>query len=134
MKKLDEIFNVQSSELTPPEVLSAPVSSAMIESNADYDYDKTRANLHNLINQGQEALVYALDVAKESESPRAFEVVGSLIKQLADVNHQLLDLTEKRRKLSKEEPAGENKTVNNAFFVGSTSELNKLLRDAMNGE
>lgn len=96
----------------------------------DYDYDRTRSNLHNLLNQGQEALMHALEVAKQSEHPRAFEVVGNLVKQLADVNHQLLDLTEKKQKLqSKKEKESPQSITNNAIFVGSTTELNKMLND-----
>lgn len=96
----------------------------------DYDYNRTRLNLHNLLNQGQEALMHALEVAKQSEHPRAFEVVGNLVKQLADVNHQLLDLTEKKQKLqSKKEKESPQNVTNNAIFVGSTTELNKMLND-----
>jgi predicted house-cleaning noncanonical NTP pyrophosphatase (MazG superfamily) len=96
----------------------------------DYDYDRTRSNLHNLLNQGQEALMHALEVAKQSEHPRAFEVVGNLVKQLADVNHQLLDLTEKKQKLQgKKEKESPQNVTNNAIFVGSTTELNKMLND-----
>lgn len=96
----------------------------------DYDYNRTRSNLHNLLNQGQEALMHALEVAKQSEHPRAFEVVGNLVKQLADVNHQLLDLTEKKQKLqSKKEKESPQSITNNAIFVGSTTELNKMLND-----
>lgn len=108
-----------------------------LEKNVDYDYEKTRSNLHNLLQQGQDALMHALEVAKQSEHPRAFEVVGGLMKQLADVNHQLMDLSDKRQKLmdkSKNNDSQPGKTVtnNNAIFVGSTAELNKMLKD-MNG-
>ena len=80
--------------------------------------------------------MHALDVAKASENPRAFEVVGGLMKQLADINHQLLDLSEKRQKMSapkKNDPAGNQITNNNAFFVGSTTELNKMLNNMTGG-
>lgn len=101
----------------------------------DYDYDKTRNNLHSLLSQGQEALHHALEVAKSSEHPRAFEVVGNLVKQLADVNHQLLDLTEKKQKMKKADPAPQQASVtnNNAFFVGSTHELKKMIQDMSKG-
>ena len=101
----------------------------------DYDYDKTRNNLHSLLSQGQEALHHALEVAKSSEHPRAFEVVGNLVKQLADVNHQLLDLTEKKQKMKKAEPAPQpaGVTNNNAFFVGSTHDLKKMIQDMSKG-
>jgi hypothetical protein len=95
----------------------------------DVDYEKTRQNLHILLEQGQDALMCALEVAKSSEQPRAFEVVGALMKQLSDINHQLLDLSDKRQKMDKkkEEPPPANVT-NNAIFVGSTDALNKMIQ------
>lgn len=112
---------------------------AEIDKNIDYDYEKTRGNLHSLLSQGQDALMHALEVAKQSEHPRAFEVVGGLMKQLADVNHQLMDLSDKRQKMmdkGKKEVAqqGTQVTNNNAFFVGSTNELNKMIKDMTGGK
>lgn len=106
----------------------------------DYDYTKTRKNLHDLLATGQEALMHALEVAKSSEHPRAFEVVGNLMNQLADINEKLLKLSERKQKLdapSANKPAdGQAKTVtnNNAIFVGSTSELNKIINNMNKGE
>jgi uncharacterized glyoxalase superfamily metalloenzyme YdcJ len=70
-------------------------------------------------------------VAKQSEHPRAFEVVGTLMKQLADINHQLMDLSEKRQKMKNamKEPETTTNVTNNAIFVGSTAELNKMLKN-----
>lgn len=105
------------------------------ETRADDDFDNARTNLQELLIQGKEALETALSVAKQSEHPRAFEVVGNLIKQLADVNQQLMDLHQQKQKL--DAPAkGEAKKVtnNNAIFVGSTAELNKLIKDMQKGE
>lgn len=111
------------------------VPHGRVEENVESDYERTRTNLHNLLEQGQQALISALEVARASEHPRAFEVVGNLVKQLADVNHQLLDLSDKRQKLmsKKEELPGNQITNNNAFFVGSTTELNKMIRDMTGG-
>ena len=109
------------------EIIQTPVQ------RIEDDYDKTRGNLHELLVKGQEALNAALEVAKQSEHPRAFEVVGNLMKQLADINHQLMDLHGKKRILdapSKNE-AAKQVTNNNAIFVGSTAELSKLI-DNMN--
>lgn len=107
-----------------------------ISENADIDYEASRSNLHNLLMQGQTALQHALDVAQQSEHPRAFEVVGTLIKQLADVNEQLLSLSERRVKLKNSTPQKQedskqqaNSITNNAIFVGSTAELSKVLKD-----
>ena len=135
--KLSEVFNVEPMDKT--EVIKSdgtvlPPKSKKQEENIDFDYNRTRDNLHGLLVNGQDALVNALEIAKQSEHPRAFEVVGNLIKQLADVNEQLLNLHERKQKLdnptSKEDKKGV--TNNNAIFVGSTSELNKLLNDLDN--
>jgi hypothetical protein len=131
---MSEIFDLEAVEKVTGEVITQ--SGEVIlpsDDRVDYDYDKSRSNLHNLLQQGQDALNHALEVAKSSEHPRAFEVVGNLMKQLADINHQLLDLHGKKRLLdvpSKNE-AAKQVTNNNAIFVGSTAELSKLI-DNMN--
>jgi hypothetical protein len=99
------------------------------------DYEVTRANLRSLLVTGQEALMQALEVAKQSEHPRAFEVVGNLMKQLADVNQQLMDLHQQKQKLDEPSKAEKAKQVtNNAIFVGSTTELNKLIKTMTKGD
>ena len=99
------------------------------------DFDITRNNLRILLQQGQEALQKSLDVAMQSEHPRAFEVVGNLMKQLADINQQLLDLHQQKQKLDEPSKAEKAKQVtNNAIFVGSTAELNKLIKNMAKGE
>ena len=139
---LNDVFGIESVERVHGDVITQDGEVLVhqadsIERNADYDYEATRSNLHSLLNQGQDALIHALEVAKSSEHPRAFEVVGGLMKQLADINGQLLDLSEKRQKLSvkikKDDPVGPQVTNNNAFFVGSTTELNKMLKNMTGG-
>jgi predicted house-cleaning noncanonical NTP pyrophosphatase (MazG superfamily) len=132
---LSEVFDVQTSPKTEVitqdgEIISA--SSQKIES----DYDTTRNNLLILLQQGQEALQKSLDVAMQSEHPRAFEVVGNLMKQLAEVNQQLMDLHQQKQKLDEPSKAEKAKQVtnNNAIFVGSTAELNKLIKKMNTGE
>jgi hypothetical protein len=99
------------------------------------DYEISRNNLRLLLQQGQEALQKSLDVAMQSEHPRAFEVVGNLMKQLADVNQQLLDLHQQKQKLDAPKDASKKEvTNNNAIFVGSTAELNKLIKNMSKGE
>ena len=109
-----------------------------VEENVVKDYDAARNNLYKLLNQGQDALYNALEIAKQSEHPRAFEVVGNLMKQLADINEQLLALSERKVKLDapKQQEGQPNKQVtnNNAIFVGSTSELSKMLNKMNKGE
>jgi hypothetical protein len=99
------------------------------------DFDITRGNLRILLQQGQEALQKSLDVAMQSEHPRAFEVVGNLMKQLADINQQLLDLHQQKQKLdTPKEGSRKEVTNNNVIFTGSTAELNKLIKNMSKGE
>jgi hypothetical protein len=99
------------------------------------DFDVSRSNLRLLLQQGQEALQKSLDVAMQSEHPRAFEVVGNLMKQLADVNQQLLDLHQQKQKLeTPKEGSKKEVTNNNVIFTGSTAELNKLIKNMSKGE
>lgn len=100
------------------------------------DYEVSRNNMRVLLQQGQDALNSALEVARQSEHPRAFEVVGNLMKQLADINQQLLDLHSQKQKLDEPSKAEKAKQVtnNNAIFVGSTAELNKLIKNMAKGE
>lgn len=131
---MSDIFDLEPVEKVTGEVITQ--SGEVIlppDERVNYDYDKSRGNLHTLLQQGEDALNHALEVAKASEHPRAFEVVGNLMKQLADINHQLMDLHGKKRILdapSKGE-AAKQVTTNNAIFVGSTAELSKLI-DNMN--
>ena len=131
MKDADDILNevLGVSEPTPKEVVvSEPVprpSDKLDDVDADYKYQ--RDNFYNLIEKGQNAIEGILNVAKESDHPRGYEVAGNLIKQVAEVTEKLGDLQEKMKKL-KEVPNSAPKNVTNALFVGSTAELQKMLR------
>ena len=92
------------------------------------DYEYTRGNLYSLIEKGQEALDSIMEVAQEGQQPIAFEVVSQLIKNVADTTDKLVDLQQKMKNLEAEDPKGPS-TVNNALFVGSTAELQKLLKN-----
>lgn len=126
--KLSEIFEVQPIGKT--EIISkqgeviAPTNEAL-----ELDYETTRSNLHSILTQGQDALMHALAVAKNSEHPRAFEVVGGLMKHLSDINTQLLDLHKRKQQIDM--PKGKvndtTNVTNNSIFVGSTSDLSKML-------
>jgi uncharacterized protein YaaN involved in tellurite resistance len=98
------------------------------------DYEYTRGNLYSLIEKGQEAINGILELAQEGQQPRSYEVVGQLIKSVGDVSDKLLDLQQKMRDLNKEEKTSSPTTVNNALFVGSTAELQKLLKDGFKKE
>ena len=94
------------------------------------DYEYTRGNLYSLIEKGQEALDSILEVAQEGQQPRAYEVVSQLLKNVADTTDKLIELQLKTKELNAEEKKGPS-TVNNALFVGSTAELQKLLKNGI---
>ena len=106
------------------------VPKKVVKSNEDdieNDYKYQRENFYGLVERGQDAIDGILELAKEGEHPRAYEVAGNLIKQVAEVAEKLGDLQEKMRKL-KEVPNSAPKNVTNALFVGSTAELQKMLK------
>ena len=131
MKDADDILNevLGVSEPTPKEVVvSKPVPRPSDElDDVDADYKYQRDNFYNLIEKGQNAIEGILNVAKESDHPRGYEVAGNLIKQVAEVTEKLGDLQEKMKKL-KEVPNSAPKNVTNALYVGSTAELQKMLK------
>ena len=133
MTKLDdtlsETFKTEAVEIIPQPFKKGEGNANITDSKTkiDNDFNTSRSNLHNLLERGEEALIHALEIAKQSEHPRAFEVVGNMIKQLADVNQQLMDLHNQQKKI--EEPISSNtkQVTNNSIFVGSTAELNKII-------
>ena len=135
--RLSEIFDTEPMSSTKTEIITAVGEIiSQSEDKIESDYDKSRGNLHDLLLKGQDALNYAIEVAKASEHPRAFEVVGNLIKQLADVNQQLMDIHQQKQKLDTPGKAEASKKVtnNNAIFVGSTSELAKMIKNMNKGD
>jgi hypothetical protein len=92
------------------------------------DYEYTRANLYSLIEKGQEAIDGIMEIAGEGGSARAYEVAGQLIKSVGDVTDKLIDLQKKLKEVEDDSPKSTNNTTNNAIFVGSTSELSKILK------
>ena len=93
------------------------------------DYEYTRGNLYSIIEKGQEAINGILELAQESEMPRAYEVAGQLIKSVSDATDKLMDLQKKVKDVNEEKESKSPTTVNNALFVGSTAELQKLLKN-----
>jgi len=130
-ESLNQIFEIEG-ELVDVEPKSKQVIEKVIEGQDDItkDYNYARDNLYGVIDQGSQALEYLLELAKASEHPRAFEVVGSLTKTLVDANKDLLDIQKKVKELKKDDgdanPATQN--VTNALFVGSTADLQKLIK------
>ena len=109
-----------------PKIISNTVEVS--EDDIEEDYKYQRDNFYNLVEKGSAAIDGILELAKESEHPRTYEVAGQLIKNVAEVTEKLGDLQEKMRKL-KEVPNNAPKNVTNALFVGSTKELQKMLKD-----
>ena len=105
-----------------------PNTVEVSEDDIEDDYKYQRANFYNLVEKGSAAIDGILELAKESEHPRTYEVAGQLIKNVAEVTEKLGDLQEKMRRL-KEVPNNAPRNVTNALFVGSTKELQKLLKD-----
>ena len=95
------------------------------------DYEYTRGNLYSIIEKGQEAINGILELAQESEMPRAYEVAGQLIKSVSDATDKLMDLQKKLKDVEEESTQKGPNTVNNALFVGSTAELAKLLKNGV---
>ena len=126
MSKFDEI-----DEFLDVEPVDAPKNNKIekVEKKEDstLDYEYSRGNLYSLIEKGQEALNGILEVAQGSDHPRAYEVAGQIIKSVGDTTDKLIDLQSKMKELKKEDKDSP-KTVNNALFVGSTSDLSKLLK------
>ena len=111
---------------TETEIINYP--SNINEDDLEEDYEYQRRQFYNLVEKGSNAIDGILELAKESEHPRTYEVAGQLIKNVAEVTEKLGDLQEKMRRL-KEVPSNAPKNVTNALFVGSTKELQKMLRD-----
>ena len=101
-----------------------------VSDDIDKDYDYTRANLYSLIEKGQESLNGILELAGESASPRAYEVAGQIIKSVADTTDKLMELQKKVKEID-EDKGKPTQVTNNAVFVGSTSDLSKMLKDGL---
>ena len=96
--------------------------------NVSNDYNYSRQTYYDLIEKGKESLDLMIEVARESEHPRAFEVLSGMIKNVSDVNDKLMDLNKKNKDISAEEIKKIEQTTNN-LFVGSTAELQRMLQD-----
>tara|TARA_A100001234_G_C12584430_1_gene367606 strand:- start:77 stop:472 length:396 start_codon:yes stop_codon:yes gene_type:complete len=113
-------------EIIPVESTSGEIIPENQDIQKDYEY--TRANLYSLIEKGQEAINGIMELAGEGGSPRAYEVAGQLIKSVADTTDKLADLQKKIKDLEEDSKKTTNNVTNNAVFVGSTSELQKMLK------
>ncbi len=131
---IDKALNIESSI----EVSNTPENGCVkrqdklknISDDIEKDYDYTRANLYSLIEKGQESLNGIMELAGESASPRAYEVAGQIIKSVADTTDKLMELQKKVKEID-EDKGKPTQVTNNAVFVGSTSDLSKMLKDGL---
>ena len=141
MKQLDKAFNI-----TPVEVETTPENGCfpkkeqltnvtrpdkpdrLTKNDISKDYEYTRGNLYSIIEKGQEAIDGILELAQESEQPRAYEVAGQLIKSVSDATDKLMDLQKKLKDVNEEDIRKSPTNVTNALFVGSTAELAKMIK------
>ena len=136
--KLNEVLNIaeevleKKEEKNPLEIAKEPPKPVVPENdNVDTDFDTGRGELYKLLEKGNEAIDGILNLAKEGEHPRAYEVAGQLIKTQSEVAQNLLDLRDKLKKIKDIKELGP-KNVTNALFVGSTTELQKMIKKNKN--
>jgi len=128
--KLDKTFNITPEvvEEEEIEVVKPEKPARLTQDDITKDYEYTRGNLYSIIEKGQEAINGILEIAQESEMPRAYEVAGQLIKSVSDATDKLIDLQKKLKDVNEEKVSKGPSTVNNALFVGSTADLAKLIK------
>jgi len=130
--KLNEVLGIADIDKTfENEVLPKKTSTELVvpeDKDPEIDFETGRKNLYNLLDKGNEAIDGILNLAKEGEHPRAYEVAGQLIKTVSEVSQNLLDLQDKLKKV-KDIPDKGPKNVTNALFIGSTTELQKMLKE-----
>ena len=124
---MEEIFDIAPIE-EKTEIITQANGEISVDANKDYEY--TRGELYRLISQGQEAVQGALEVAQESGQPRAYEVAVNAMKQVSDMTDKLIDLQHKMKNLGKEDKKSTPTTVNNTMFIGTTADLQKMIKDA----
>ena len=130
--KLNDAFNV-TGEVVSTETTEVGITKPEKHERSDIerDYEYTRGNLYSIIEKGQEAINGILELAQDSEMPRAYEVAGQLIKSVSDATDKLMDLQKKLKDVEEDKVSKGPNTVNNALFVGSTAELQKLLKNSI---
>ena len=128
--KLDKTFNIAAEVVKEEkaEVLPREKPDRLTQDDITKDYEYTRGNLYSIIEKGQEAINGILELAQDSEMPRAYEVAGQLIKSVSDATDKLMDLQKKLKDVNEEDTKGPTNVTNNALFVGSTADLAKLIK------
>ncbi len=125
-EKLNDTFDVEVIEGSVPE---SSDDSDEREEDTQIDYEQSRKNFYELIEKGKKALDGAIDIASETDQPRAYEVVAQLLKNVTDTNRELIEHQKRMEDLKSNERKLGNTNINNALFVGSTADLQKMLRD-----
>ena len=127
--KLDKTFNI-TPEVVEEEakIVEREKPDRLTKDDIEKDYEYTRGNLYSIIEKGQEAINGILELAQDSEMPRAYEVAGQLIKSVSDATDKLLDLQQKLKDVNEEKEKKGPNNVTNALFVGSTADLAKLIK------
>ena len=128
--EIEKSLNVDAS-IVKPDIKQELPNVVLKKNDVEKDYKYTRGQLYSLIEKGQEAINGIMELAGESASPRAYEVAGQLIKSVADSTDKLMDLQKKMKDMDEETNKTQNNVTNNALFVGSTSELSKLLKQGI---
>ena len=127
-KNLDKTFGIDPEVVEEKtEVIKPEKPDRLTKDDITRDYEYTRGNLYSIIEKGQEAIDGILEIAQESEMPRAYEVAGQLIKSVSDATDKLIDLQKKLKDVNEEQSKGPT-NVTNALFVGSTADLAKLIK------
>ncbi len=132
---LDDAFNITPTQVEVDESdvvvgVDREKPDRLVKDDVTKDYEYTRGNLYSIIEKGQEAINGILELAQESEMPRAYEVAGQLIKSVSDATDKLMDLQKKLKDVEEDTPQKGPNTVNNALFVGSTAELAKMIKES----
>lgn len=139
-KSMEEIFDVPSKEVStvnqkkPVQTIQKQFEVEQFEEDLDRDYRESRQNLKELVRKGNDAIDHLLGIATETEHPRAFEVVATLIKNTAEANEKLMAMQKTVRELKNIKNKDSNLNVDKAIFVGSTTELSKLVKELKNSD
>ena len=128
-KNMEDVFDIEVSSTPENGCTTRKKQLRDVSNDSKDDYEYTRGELYSLIDQGQEAVRGALEVAQESGHPRAYEVATNAMKQVADMTDKLIDLQGKMKKLDEPTAGASPKTVNNTMFLGSTADLQKMLKE-----
>jgi len=127
--KIEKTLNVESSIIPKEDKVKPQLPNvALKKDDIEKDYKYTRGQLYSLIEKGQEAINGIMELAGESASPRAYEVAGQLIKSVADSTDKLMDLQKKVKEIDEDNSKNQANVTNNSLFVGSTAELQKMLK------